>query len=177
MAIFYERGLFLYIKKYLLYNVNMKEVWKPIPNLEKFYLVSNLGRFKSLGNRAGASKSEKILKLKVMHDGYLYARLSNNGKQIFVNAHRIVAKVFIPNPENKKEVNHINLIKDDNRVSNLEWVTPKENLKHAVNSRGEWRGRGRTVSLKIKGYYFGMTKTKEGKREYMQQYRLLKNTK
>lgn len=155
----------------------MKEVWKPIPDLENFYLVSNLGRFKSLGNRKGASNSEKILKLKVMHDGYLYARFSKDNKQIFLNAHRVVAKCFIPNPENKKEVNHINLIKSDNRVCNLEWVTPKENIKHAVNSRGEWRGRGRKSSLNIDGYYSGMTKTKEGKRDYMRKYRLLKNIK
>lgn len=152
----------------------MKEIWKPVPNFESLYYVSNLGRFKSLGGRLGNWK-EKILKPKVMRDGYLYIRLSKDKKQLFFNAHRVVATCFIPNPENKKEVNHKNLIKSDNCVSNLEWVTPKENIEHAVKNRGEWRkGRGRNLSLNISGYFHGMTKTKEGKKEYMRQYRLLK---
>jgi hypothetical protein len=121
----------------------MNEIWKPVTNFEDLYLVSNLGNFKSLGGRMGAWKG-KDLKVKIMHDGYLYIRLNandGNGQHLF-NAHRIVATVFIPNPENKKEVNHKNCIKNDNRVENLEWVTPRENILHAIKM-GRFKGNGR----------------------------------
>lgn len=150
----------------------MKELWRPVPNFEAHYHVSNLGRFKSLGGRKGNWK-EKILKLKVMHDGYLYVRMNLEDGQRFKNAHRIIANVFIPNPENKKEVNHKNLKKDDNRVENLEWVTPKENQKHAVLMHGQWRkgtNGGAYSKYPIENYKPGMTATKEGKKEYMKQY-------
>lgn len=147
-----------------------------MPNFESHYLVSNMGRFKSLGGRLGNWK-EKILKPKVMRDGYLYVRMNRSNGQEFFNAHRLVAKVFIPNPENKKEVNHKNLKKDDNRVVNLEWLTPQENQRHAVLLHGEWR-KGRNGGLyskyPIQNYRPGMTKTKDGKKEYMKQYWLLR---
>lgn len=154
----------------------MKEIWKPVPDFERHYLVSNRGRFKSLGGRIGNWK-ERILKPKVMKDGYLYIRMnSSNGQELF-NAHRMVARVFLPNPENKKEVNHKNLKKDDNKVSNLEWVTPQENQRHAVLLRGEWRGGGRcggSSKYPIPNYVPGMSSTKEGKKEYMKHYHQLR---
>ena len=76
--------------------------------------------------------------------GYLQVKICNNNiKRIYV--HRLVAETFIPNPDNRPEVNHINGIKSDNRVQNLEWVTSKENTDHAkstglFNNSGENNG-------------------------------------
>lgn len=73
-------------------------------------------------------------KIKMQHKdkhGYLRVGLSKFGKKTFFFAHRLVALNFIGNPFSKDQVNHVNGIKDDNRLENLEWVTNKENLRHA----------------------------------------------
>lgn len=65
--------------------------------------------------------------------GYLRVDVSINGKRNIIYPHRAVAETFIPNPDNKPQVNHKNGIKSDNRLENLEWCTAKENSKHAYN--------------------------------------------
>ena len=89
------------------------------------YQVSNLGRVKSLGN--DKTRKERILKVTPDKGGYLQVFLYKNGKRKTFKVHRLVATMFIPNPENKTFIDHINTIRDDNRVENLRWVTQKEN--------------------------------------------------
>lgn len=102
-----------------------EEIWKPIKDFEGYYEVSNIGRVRSLNyKRTGKGK---ILKNIEDYKGYLEVVLTKNGKRKQFKVHRLVAEAFIPNPENKPCIDHINTIKSDNRVENLRWVTYKEN--------------------------------------------------
>ena len=106
------------------------EIWKTIKGFEN-YEVSNLGNVKS----KQPNKKEKILKFRVSKFGYYRVMLS--GAKAFL-VHRLVALAFIPNNENKPEVNHVNSNKNDNTVENLEWSTRSENINHSyLNGRGK----------------------------------------
>lgn len=102
------------------------EVWKDVKGYEGLYKVSNTGKVKSFQRNR-----EKFLSDKYYENGYLRASLSKNKEKKKVLIHRLVAETFIPNPENKPEVNHIDGNKKNNNASNLEWCTRCENVKHA----------------------------------------------
>lgn len=106
-----------------------KECWKPIKGYEK-YMVSNTGKVKSLDYMH--TGKEHILKTVTANHGYLAVSIYDNGKPKRILLHRLVAMAFIPNPNNYREVNHIDCNKHNNCVDNLEWVTPKQNIRHAI---------------------------------------------
>lgn len=104
---------------------NMKEFWNNIDGYSG-YKISSKGRV--LSNK---QLREKLISTQIKKDGYVSVKLYKNGKAKRHPIHRLVAKAFIPNPENKPEVNHIDSIKSNNFVSNLEWCTRSENMIHA----------------------------------------------
>ena len=110
-----------------------EEIWKSIKSYEGLYEISSLGRVKSLNYR-GTGK-EKVLKNIEDRKGYLMVCLTKNGKQKHFKVHRLVAEAFIPNPEGKPCIDHINTIKNDNRVENLRWVTHEENSNNSLTKK------------------------------------------
>ena len=108
----------------------MNETWADIEGYEGFYKISTLGRVKSMP-RNGTIKQERILKPHIVR-GYAQAELRYKGVYKSHKVHRLVAEAFIPNPDKKPEVNHINGIKTDNCLENLEWATSSENQLHSA---------------------------------------------
>jgi DNA-binding CsgD family transcriptional regulator len=118
--------------------INTDEIWKPIilRGLETFYIVSNKGRVMNTKTHLILKPCKEIKKRKTKKDDwYLWVRiyLPNKSKKESINAkiHRLVAEAFIPNPDNKPMVNHIDGDKTNNCVENLEWVTASENAQHS----------------------------------------------
>lgn len=117
----------------------MDEVWVDIAGFEGLYKISNIGRVmrlrkeivRPIGNNYF---TEEAIMSTYNLTGYRCIVLTKNKRTHRLRVHRLVAQAFIPNPENKPQVNHINAIRDDNRVQNLEWVDNRENaIHHSMN--------------------------------------------
>lgn len=105
------------------------EIWKDVVGYEDKYMVSNLGRIKSVRYYNG--RNEAIRKLTPDKDGYLTVVLCKNNKPKTLKVHRLVAEAFVPNLSNLPQVNHKNGVKSDNRVENLEWCDGKYNVNYS----------------------------------------------
>lgn len=103
-------------------------------NIYGQYYVTEEGDVYSF-NYKQTGKIQKLIPKKDGH-GYLCVALCKEGKVVYKKIHRLVAQAFIPNPENKRTINHINGVRSDNRVENLEWATDSENNKHAFKHLG-----------------------------------------
>jgi hypothetical protein len=125
----------------------MNEIWKDIPDFEGLYQCSDMGRIKSLGRYSG-----KVLKKKKSMYGYSEVSLYKNKKPKTMRVARLVAESFMGASD--LQVDHINMTRDDDRLCNLEYVTPRENQKRAFSAKskdgtvgvsqaknGSWRAR------------------------------------
>ncbi len=127
----------------------MREEWRAISGYEGLYEISNLGRVKILPrirhdkNGVAYRVSEKIATQCIDAYGYPVVSMSRNGVTRARKVHRLIAEAFIPNPENKRCVDHINGIRTDNRIENLRWATYHENAmnKFRLNNQVDWEDR------------------------------------
>jgi hypothetical protein len=154
------------------------EVWSPIIGYEELYQVSNYGRVKALERRVYSQKRNfvykpLILKASLGKRGYFEIKLCLNYTSKSKKIHRLIAEYFIPNPEKKPQVNHIDGNKLNNEISNLEWVNNRENSCHRVKSSNctsqytgvsyfkrdnKWRSSIQVNGVSVR---FGMFKTEE----------------
>lgn len=119
----------------------MNEIWKDIKGYEGLYQISNLGKVRSLSRKVQYNVFDKttsyrytkkmILKPRLDNLGYVAVMLSKENTVKQYRIHRLVANAFLERIKGKDMINHINGIKNDNRVENLEWCTSKENSIHA----------------------------------------------
>ena len=141
------------------------EIWKDIKNYEGLYQISNLGRIKSLSFRNGMTQKqrEKILKLYTnTKNGYQYVSLSKNNKRTSLRVHCLLMEVF--NPVEKKRgydknytINHINGIKTDNRLENLEWCSQSKNQIHAFETGLNGKNTKKVIRLNDNKIYESIT--------------------
>lgn len=116
------------------------EIWKDVVGYEGLYEISSFGNIRSveriIKDSIGRNRIFKSANLKVRKNkyGYMDILLLKDGKQTQFLIHRLVASVFIENKENKPQVNHIDCVKSNNKVDNLEWNTRKENIKHSFDN-------------------------------------------
>ncbi len=132
----------------------MKEV--EIKGYEGLYSINENGDVFSLEKKNGRGFNLKRIKMhSIIRTGYPAIRLTKDGKRKPFHIHRLLGLHFIPNPENKPQINHINCDKTDFRLSNLEWTTAKENKRHAmangfqVDNSGEKNGRGKLKESQV----------------------------
>lgn len=132
----------------------MEEIWKDVVGYEGLYQVSNLGRVKSLRSKRSKDGIMSLGK----KQGYSVIIVPNGKSRKMLLVHRLVAQAFIPNPENKPHIDHINGDRKDNRVENLRWCTPLENMNNPITKQ--------RVSEAVQGKnnpFYGHTHTEQTK--------------
>ena len=113
------------------YSSVMYEIWKDVPNTDGKYKVSNLGRVRSFNTREGVPRILKPAFNRHRNYHYISVQVQQQRRKNWI-LHRLVAEVFIPNTDNSLIVDHVDGVKTNNRIDNLEWVTYKENSQRAI---------------------------------------------
>lgn len=170
------------------------EIWKPIPDYDGYFEISNLGRVKSVERWVKQGNftrhvTEKIKKAHITPYGYPAVTLCKEGKSKETQLHILLARTFIPNPDQKTQIDHINTVKTDFRLKNLRWVTPKENANNELtlahcreNTYSEEALRKRLETRKIRGTstapktVYQYTKSGEFVKEYYSSHEAEKET-
>ena len=114
--------------------------------------IKSLDRYVIKSNGVRQLKYGKLLEPHMNQDGYLQCKLCKDGKYKTIRVHRVVASVFIPNPNNLPEVNHKDCNRNNNHVENLEWSTHKENVAYSTNL-GHYKDNWNYGGTKLKKYY------------------------
>lgn len=104
-----------------------EELWKPVYGYENLYDISNKGNIRN-------TKRNKLLHFGKNNKGYLLTTLWKSNSQKTFTVHKLVAQMFVANPENKQQVNHKDGFKENNHADNLEWVSCRENILHSVQT-------------------------------------------
>lgn len=139
------------------------ELWKDITGFEGWYQVSSLGRVKRLKKvhcnhgKRNIVEREYLLRQAIDHKGYFVVTVSNGVERKACKVHRLVAEAFLPNPNKKMQVDHINRIRTDNMVENLRWATSKENARNS-NHQTMIDAFGETKGISEWAEYFGLKK-------------------
>lgn len=119
--------------------MGLEEIWKDIEGYEGIYQVSNKGNVKSLDRKVLKNNGQvqtvigKILKPRKNKNGYLQVMLYNNGRKNY-NVHRLVANAFIKNINSEDDINHLDEVKTNNNIQNLECISHKENMKYGTRT-------------------------------------------
>ena len=121
--------------------------WRDILGYENTYQISDNGEVRNI-------KTKRILKKYLNKYGYYQVTLCKNNKARLFRVHRLVAMTFIPNKENKEQVNHIDGNKLNNKVDNLEWCSSSENIKHAFKNGLKYSLRGKNNILSKRTYQY-----------------------
>lgn len=122
-----------------------REIWKDISDYEGKYQISSFGRIKSLNYRG--TGTEKIMTPGVTQGGYLKIKLRKNGSLKWFSVHRLVASIFITNPNNLPDVNHKDHNRQNNNADNLEWMTTKENTRYSLAKKVACYKDGKLVKI------------------------------
>ena len=137
------------------------EVWSTVKGYENRYMVSSIGRFLALG-RSIITKHGHYRKLPdrffnltpKKSSGYVEVQLRDNSGSKYAYVHRLVAQSFLDNPENLPVINHIDTIRDNNKISNLEWVTVSDNLTYNdSHRRGGEKRKKRVFQYTLDNYF------------------------
>ena len=133
-----------------------EEIWKDITGFNGYYSISNYGNVKrnfritERSDKRRIKLKEKMLRSAYNERGYLHIRLIKDNERKTYRINRLVAMEFVPNPNNYKEVNHIDGVKDNNYYKNLEWCTRSQNIQHAFKN-GLLRTNKKVVQLDLEG--------------------------